>query len=742
MQRAMLRFDSALRRRRRLVLAAWLVLLLAAAPFAARQTDNLTGGGFEDPHAQSTGVARTVARAFPSVSGASLTAVLVPAHGMRAGEFTHAIEALARKARAVHPVHVDGEALEAALVGARQAPLQPASIPLTFSGDETTAIDVARRMRAQLGIVGGSPGRAAGGRIAVHLVGQGAVWAAFQQQTKADATAAETKAFPVIAILLLVAFGSLAGILLPLGLGAAAVIMTGAVIYGLSTITAMSIYVTSTASLIGIGVAVDYSLFILARYREEIKAGRSMEQARAAAMATSGVAVIFSALTVIASLCGIFLIDTTGMRSIGIGAIVVVAMSAITASVLLPVLISLLGERAHRVGRMERAFRRWRPPGRADGAPPFWERWAQMIMRRPATFLTASLLTLLVVAFPATHLRMEMVDHGVNELPPGHEMRQGAQAVARVLGVGALGPVLVTVAFNHGAHSPAARATLLKVRSALSADPAVSYVLQPLISSNGRVAEFTTVLAVSPESVAARVAVDRLRARLAANVGSSARAEVGGSTAVLADFDRLVARSLWKIIVFVLALSFLVLLVLLRSILLPIKAILMNLLSVAVAYSALVVVFQWGWLEFLGVSKVPSIESISPPLVLVVTFGLSMDYEIFLLTRIRERYLLTGDNATAVAQGLGSSARTITSAALIMIAVCIAFMGSGLGTLQRLGLATAVAIGVDATIIRLVVVPAAMTLLGRWNWWLPAPLARLLPTPSVETLRVELEPVA
>ena len=740
MQQAMLRVDAALRRHRRLVVAAWAVVLVAAAPFAARQNDALTGGGFEDPHAQSTAVARTVARDFPSVSGAYLAAVLAPRDGVRSREFAHAIEAVARKARTVHPVSVDAEALEAALVGAQQAPQSPVIIPMTFPGDETTAIEIAAKLRATLGIVGGSPGHAAGGGVAVHLVGQGAVWAAFQQQTKADATAAETKGFPVIAILLLVAFGSLAGVLLPLGLGVAAVIMTGAVIYGLGHVTEMSVYVTSTSSLIGIGVAVDYSLFILARYREEIKAGRSTEQARAAAVATSGVAVIFSALTVIASLCGIFLIDSTGMRSIGIGAIVVVAVSAITASALLPVLISLLGDRAHRPGRLAVAAGRWRVP---RAKPQFWERWAQMIMRHPAVFLTSSVVTLLVLAIPAFHLRMEMVDHGVNELPPGHEMRQGVQAVAQVLGTGATGPVLVTVSFDHGsASSPTARATLLRVRSALSADPAVSYVLQPLISADGRVAEFTTVLAVSPESIAARIAVERLRDHLPAAVGNGARAEVGGSTAVLLDFGRLVSRSLWKIIVFVLALSFVVLLVLLRSVLLPIKAILMNLLSVAVAYAALVSVFQWGWLEFLGVSRVPSIESVTPPLVLVITFGLSMDYEIFLLTRIRERYLVTGDNSTAVAQGLSSSARTITSAALIMVAVCLAFMGSGLGTLQRLGLATAVAIGVDATIVRLVVVPAAMMLLGSWNWWLPAPLGRILPAARAETLEVEPEPIA
>jgi uncharacterized membrane protein YdfJ with MMPL/SSD domain len=228
--------------------------------------------------------------------------------------------------------------------------------------------------------------------------------------------------------------------------------------------------------------------------------------------------------------------------------------------------------------------------------------------------------------------------------------------------------------------------------------------------------------------------VRRLRAELpavAARDGGDAK--VGGGTAALEDINDMLDRSMWKLLVFVLGMSFLVLLVLLRSLLLPLKAVVMNLLSVGAAYGVLVAVFQWGWIDgFLGFQSPGYVDWMTPPLVLAVVFGLSMDYEVFLLSRIKERYDVTRDTTRAVAEGLSSSARTITSAALIMVSVFAVFIGTGVSSVQQLGLGNAVAIAVDATIVRLVLMPAAMKLFGRWNWWLPRPLARLLPKVALE----------
>ncbi len=223
--------------------------------------------------------------------------------------------------------------------------------------------------------------------------------------------------------------------------------------------------------------------------------------------------------------------------------------------------------------------------------------------------------------------------------------------------------------------------------------------------------------------------------RLPQVAGATASVRVGGTTAALVDFHDEVRDSMWKVVLFVLGLSYLVLLVLLRSAILPLKAVFANLLSVGAAYGVLVVVFQWGWFDgFLGFQSTGNIDTITPPLVLAVVFGLSMDYEVFLLSRIRERYDATGDTRRAVAEGIASSARTITSAALIMVGVFLTFVATGVPSIKQLGLGNAVAIAVDATLVRLVLVPAIMELLGKWNWWLPAPLARRLPTIDMEHL--------
>jgi uncharacterized membrane protein YdfJ with MMPL/SSD domain len=721
---SMQRIGAALQRRGQLVIGIWAVLVIAALPFAARQTNHLTGGGFEDPYAQSTAVSQTVAREFPGEGTNVLNVVVAPSRGAHRTDLLRAIDQVVVRVRRVGGVGlVRPSALCTALASARRLPLRAAVIRLSFTGDETSAIDLATKLRSELGISAHAPGSAAGGRVAVDVVGQGALWAAFQQQTKADAKLAEAKAFPLIALLLLLVFGSLAATVLPLLLGAAAVILTGAAIYGLSLVTSVSLFVTNTASLVGIGVAVDYSLFVLVRYREEISAGRSPDQARMCALKTSGVAVLYSALTVIASLSAIFLIDSTAMRSIAVGAIIVVATSALEASLILPALLALLGERVTTARRF--TGRRWWSARAHTGGTSFWTSWARAVMRRPALSAIGSIALLLVLASPVRDLRMEY--YALSELPPDSEILQGVHTIARILGPGATGPILVTVDFSgEGADSPAARRMLDVLGAAIRADPSVSYVAPTLISADPHTALIRAVLSVDPESQAARATVRRLRVRLPALLRDQGQTQVGGTTAGLVDFGDLVEHSLWKIIVFVLALELVMLVVVLRSIVLPIKAVLTNLLSVATGYGAIVAIFQWGWLPVLGFHRVTSIEAISPPLILVITLGLSMDYEIFLLTRIREHYLASRDNRAAVAEGLAGSARTITGAAVIMMAVCIAFLGSGIGALQRLGLATAVTIGIDATIVRLVLVPAMMTLLGSWNWWLPELLARPL----------------
>jgi RND superfamily putative drug exporter len=321
------------------------------------------------------------------------------------------------------------------------------------------------------------------------------------------------------------------------------------------------------------------------------------------------------------------------------------------------------------------------------------------------------------------------------QFEPTHEIRGGVNAAAEALGPGALGPVRVLVSFPDGnaASAPAKEPLLDSVRQRMAQGPNVVSVAPAVFGEDYRHALLSAVLSVDPEDMGARETVDWLRAELPSIPGlGDVHIDVGGPTALIKDFDDQVSAKQPLVFAFVALIAFVMLLIAIRSVFLALKGVLMTVLSVAAAYGSLVAVFQWGWLEPLGFEPISSLDSTIPPLVLAMTFGLSMDYEIFLLTRIRERFLLTGNTRDAVAYGVSTSARTITSAALIMIAVFIGFAFAGMPLVAQLGVACAVAIAVDATVVRLVLVPALMAMFDEWNWWLPRWLDRILPEVDFE----------
>ena len=728
MQAFMLRLDAFVRRRRRLVIGAWLVLLLAAVPLALRQSENLSGGGFGVPGSQAEQVEEAIERNFPGVEPTQLAAVLVPQRGAGAAQRRAALERLAAAVDRVDRVELPAAAHRraAAAVEAERTVV----VPLSANVGEDRATDVAVELREELGI-----GEGARGGVSTHLVGQGALWAGMQDLSKEDLEKAETAGFPLVLLILLGVFGSLTAALLPLALGFVSVLATGALIYLVSTVMDMSVFVTNMASMIGIGVAVDYSLFVLARYREEIHAGHQPDAARARAMATSGLAVVFSGITVIVSLAGLWMIPNNAIRSMALGAILVVAISLIGAATLLPALIRAFGRRAYSrsrlftvTGLVARSWAKRRPGSTRPGAPGsrgFWERWTEWVTRRPVLAVVLTSAVLLTLAIPT--LSLETSAGALRQFPEGNETRVGFEAAAQVTSPGESSLMKVVVTGDEAA----AR----RVRERLAADPAVLRVADPIRSRDGRQFLLNAVPRADGEAPASKAAIPRLREALPAAAGRGATVDVGGVTAAQEDITELISGSMWKLLLFVLGLSYIVLMILLRSAVLPLKAVLMNLLSVGAAYGVLVAVFQYGWVDgFLGFQSTGYVDTLTPPLVLAVVFGLSMDYEVFLLSRIRERYQATGDTKLAVAQGLASSARTITSAALIMVSVFAVFIFTGVPSIKQLGLGNAVAIAVDATIVRLILVPAAMELMGKWNWWLPKPVARVLPKQSFEEL--------
>jgi RND superfamily putative drug exporter len=488
-----------------------------------------------------------------------------------------------------------------------------------------------------------------------------------------------------------------------------------------------SVFVTNMASMIGIGVAVDYSLFILARYREERRDGRGCEEARAEALATSGLAVAFSGLAVIVSLAGLWMVDNQALRSMALGAMTVVAVSILTATTLLPALIAMLGDRVLPGGVVARALgwlpRRERPAGR----DAFWVRWSHRVMARPWLSAGAAAAILLTLAIPV--LSLDTGTNAIEQFPKGSDVRIGNELVSKQLGGGA-DPVQIVAGFpgavDHAVVGDFARE--------LGRQRGISSVAAPVYAGRSALVEATST--APSDSEAASALISRLRDSFvpASTLASVATVDVGGEAARTDDARAQIYGSLWKIIGFVLALSFLVLMVMLRSLVLPLKAVLMNLLSIGAAFGVLVAIFQWGWLDrLLGFESLGALDTINVPLIFAIVFGLSMDYEVFLMSRIRERYLEHGDNERAVAEGLASSARTISSAALIMSCVFAVFVLTGVPSIKELGLGAAVAIALDATLVRLVLVPAAMKLMGDWNWWMPSWLDRLLPRLSFES---------
>jgi uncharacterized membrane protein YdfJ with MMPL/SSD domain len=751
MRQSMIKLSGFLGRRRRWILSAWLVVLVLALPLASRQTDHLTGGGFDVPGSQSKAVADSLEGEFADRSDGIAVLLKADASAPDAAR----LAALRRVRAAV--AEVDGLRLPASEARRAAAQLRTGDatlVPLRSDQSSDELIDSASSLRSSL-----DPGSARGG-VTVYLAGQPTIWAGMQELSKEDLAKAETGGFPLVALILLVVFGSLAAAALPLALGFVSVIVTGALIYFISLHMSTSVFVTNMASMIGIGVAVDYSLFILARYREERREGVEPELARARALSTSGLAVTFSGLAVIVSLAGLWMVDNQALRSMALGAMTVVAVSILTATTLLPALIAVLGDRVMPGGVVARILALARRPfqgrratpgrgsegqsisvssgpsesrGRGAIDSPFWERWTKNVMARPWTAVLGSAAILLTLAIPL--LSIQTGTEALNQFPKGSDVRVGNRLASRQLGGGA-DPIQIVASFE-GAPD---RARVAGLGRRLEATPGIASVGPPEFAPRSALLEATP--SAPSESDAATALVGRLRDSVvpASALATVATVSVGGETARSNDVRVQISGSMWKIVLFVLSLSFLVLMVMLRSLLLPLKAVLMNLLSIGAAFGILVAIFQWGWFDsVLGFESQGALDTINVPLIFAIVFGLSMDYEVFLMSRIRERYAIHGDNERAVAEGLSSSARTISSAALIMACVFGVFVLTGVPSIKELGLGSALAISLDATLVRLILVPAAMKLLGDWNWWMPSWLDRALPNLNFED-RAEPKP--
>jgi RND superfamily putative drug exporter len=513
-------------------------------------------------------------------------------------------------------------------------------------------------------------------------------------------------------VILLVAFGSVLAAGMPLlvalfglGVGSAGVTL-------LAAVTDVSTSSPTVASMVGIGVGIDYALLLVTRHVEGLRRGLSVHDAAATATATSGLSVVFAGATVLLSLFGLSFSGLAVFRSFGYATAIVVATVVVSSLTLVPALCGLLGRRL--LPRKERRGRRTSRP------VPLTARWASRVGARPWPYAIGALVVLLALAAPVLGMRTWPQDAGSQ--PESNTTRRAYDLIAAEYGEGANGPLLVAVDLDKFD-----RAGLPSLATRLDATPGVEQVAPPVLSPAGDAAVITVEPSYGPQDERASELVDTIRADVLPG-----GAEVTGVTAVFADIVDLLSERLWLVIGIVVSLSLLLLIVVFRSIAVPVKAAVVNLLSIGAAYGVITAVFQWGWgASLVGLDHSVAVSSWVPLIMFSVLFGLSMDYEVFLLSRIREDYQATRDATGSVVRGLAATGRVITSAAMIMVAVFLGFGADTDVTVKMIGIGMATAVAVDATLVRMVLVPATMSLLGKANWWLPKWLDRILPQVDV-----------
>jgi RND superfamily putative drug exporter len=588
--------------------------------------------------------------------------------------------------------------------------------------------------------------------LRVRIAGGPAFYGDVQAVTESDLRRSEVISLPLAALVLLLVFGSLVAAGVPLAVGGASVLVALASIFLVASAIPMSIFVLNLATLLGLGLGVDYSLLMTSRFREELARHDGPDRVAEAVritVATAGRAVFFSGLTVLLGLLGLVLFEFMILRSVGIAGAIVVALAVAAAITLLPAILAIIGTRIDRF-----AVRRVVVEPGADGP---WARLARRVMRHPVAVLVPTLSLLLVLGIPFLHVRFNAPDATI--LPASVPSREAYDLLARDFGEGAFAPLVIAVRTSGAATTPDNIARLYDYSRRLAADPRVSRVaslvdVDPRLTleqyqllygapggppdrfvataldatTKSDLTAFTVYTPFGPNREEGRALVRELRDP------SSALAPPDGVTVLVgggaADVDDVVSR-VWsdfpRTALFIVITTFLVLFVLLRSVVLPVKALVMNTLSIVASFGALVWIFQDGNLSGpLGFQPLGFVETTQPVILFCVLFGLSMDYEVFLLSRMKEVWDRTGDNTEAVARGLERSGRIVSSAALVVVVVAGSFAFADIVLIKALGLGVAIAVALDATVVRALLVPATMRLLGDWNWWVPRRLDRAL----------------
>lgn len=735
-------FGLAVHRARYVVVGLWVALLCLAAPLAPRILQLLEPGGLSSPELESQRASALLQAKLGYNPATILVVFTSPTLDVRDPRWLAAEDAALAGVRQLPEV--------ASVTTQRDAPRQAApdghasyaAIALRSGAEDFRT--VLPRIQAALRPT----------ELETVVTGAPIFYNDILTVTERDLRRAEVLSLPFAVLALLLVFGSVVAAAVPGVIGGAAVLATLGVLVVLAERVDLSVFALNLVTMLGLGLGIDYSLFIVSRFREELDVGRGVSAALARTVATAGRAVLFSGLTVLVGLLGLTAFDYMALRSMGLAGALVVLFSVAAALTLLPAVLGILGERISALSVL-------RP--RAGGG--FWAALAQRVMRRPLAVFLGLLVVLVGLGLPFLHVELGAPDASV--LPQDVQSRRGFDLLRARFGQGEQAPILIDVSAPDTIFSPASIDALLEYVAELQRDPRVERV-ESLVTLDPRITpeqyrliyapaartgdprsivepfarmvalqtsrrDFTLIRVTSrygqtaPES---KALVRRIRSL---PIGAGLRTLVGGGTAGVVDYTEGLYHAFPRVLLFIVASTYVILLVLLRSVLLPFKAIIMNTLSLLASYGALVLVFQDGVLDWLpGFAAIGFVEASLPIVMFCVLFGLSMDYEVFLLARVREAYDQGADNATSVAAGLERSGRIITSAALIIVLVSGSFALADIVLIKALGLGTAIAVLLDATLVRALLVPATMRLLGDWNWWAPRAMLRLIPAWGVE----------
>ena len=698
-----------------IVLAGWLALVVAAvAASSATGTDFATR--FQLPHTQSAQALKLLQTEFPVASGSSDQIVVA----VQSGRVTDpAVEARVTSMldRVSHQSQVRAVISPFGPRAAQQVSRDGriAFATVVFSGQPGT------NPKSAVDAVINTAGAARSPNLQVALLGQDI------ENAQAPTSGPSTAIGIVFAlVVLLLAFGALFAAALPILTALFAIIVGYSLTGLLSHVMSVASFATILGVLIGLGVGVDYALFIVTRHRSAIKAGADVETAAVGAINTSGRAVFFAGLTVCIALMGQFVLGLPFLYGLAVCSSLTVLLTMLAAVTLLPAFLGFFGTKV--LSRRQRTLLRKRGP-EDEHASGTWYRWALFIERHPLVPAVAAFIAVVLVALPVFSLRLGLDDAGSD--PPGSTTLHAYQLLTQGFGPGFAGPFQLVAELP----SPAAESQFAAITSSLAGQAGVAQVSPPNLSPDGRVAIATLYPSSSPQSIQTSDLLHRLRADVLphATAASGITVLVGGTTALQTDFAHTLSSKLILFLAVVVLLGFVLLMAVFRSLLIPLIASVMNILSVGAALGILNAVFEWGWGHSLfRIPATAPVEVFLPVMLISILFGLSMDYEVFLVSRMREEWARRHDAAESITIGQAATGRVITAAAAIMILVFASFALGPIAVIKQFGIGLAGAILVDAFIVRTVLVPSLMHLFGRANWWLPGWLDRILPQLNVE----------